>query len=120
MSDIGPGIAAENLQTIFERFKQVGGGVRASAKGFGLGLNIAKELVHLNFGDISVESELGKGSTFSFTIPHSDRETLLRRYLDRVAAFRDGSSYVSLIAAVADQATGAAPAEELEQLDQRK
>lgn len=99
VTDNGPGIASENVQANFERFKQVGGDVRASTKGFGLGLNIVKELVQLNFGDIAVESELGKGSTFTFTIPTFDPPEILQRFMARVEQFLNGSSYVSLITA---------------------
>ena len=81
VTDNGPGISEENRQIIFQRFKQVDGDVRQSTKGFGLGLNIAKELVHLNFGQIMVESELGAGSTFSFTIPTAEPINVVDRYL---------------------------------------
>jgi len=67
VTDEGMGIAPENLASIFERFRQVGNA--PTTKGFGLGLNIAKELVSLNLGRISVSSEEKKGSTFSFTLP---------------------------------------------------
>ena len=99
VTDNGPGIAPENVQAIFDRFKQVGGDVRSSTKGFGLGLNIVKELVHLNFGDITVESELGKGSTFTFSIPTFDPPKILERFMGRIEQFRNDSSFVSLITA---------------------
>ncbi len=95
--DSGPGIDQEHLSEIFERFKQVGGEARSSTKGFGLGLSIARELVHLNFGDIGVESELGKGSTFTFTIPTADSTSFIERYLDRIEAYQNGSPFASLI-----------------------
>ena len=116
VTDNGPGIAPDNLEKIFERFKQVGGDARVSAKGFGLGLNIAKELAHLNLGEITVASELGKGSTFSFTIPTTDRMLLLRRYLDRFEAVGDPTSSVSLVAVVADQAADGSGLDELQQV----
>jgi len=106
VTDKGPGIAPENVQAIFERFKQVGGNVRSSTKGFGLGLNIVKELVHLNFGDITVESRLGKGSTFTFTIPTFDPPRVLERFMERIELFRNGSAFISLI--TARQAPGGA------------
>lgn len=82
VTDNGPGISDENRKLIFERFKQVGGDIRQSTKGFGLGLNIAKELVHVNFGEISVKSELGQGSTFSFTIPTAEPAYVIARYTE--------------------------------------
>lgn len=69
VSDNGPGIPADQLETIFLRFSQVQTELRQSTKGFGLGLNIAKELVELNFGRMGVESTAGVGSTFTFTVP---------------------------------------------------
>ncbi len=81
VTDNGPGISDENRQLIFERFKQIDGDVRQSTKGFGLGLNIAKELVHVNFGQINVESELGQGSTFSFTVPTAEPMNVIGRYI---------------------------------------
>jgi hypothetical protein len=82
VSDHGPGIAPENLAIIFERFKQVGNAPRSSTKGFGLGLNIAKELVALNLGAMHVSSQVGEGSTFSFTLPPNDPAEVLHRHLD--------------------------------------
>lgn len=114
VTDNGPGIAPENLQAIFERFKQVGGDVRSSTKGFGLGLNIVKELVHLNFGDIGVESDRGKGSTFAFTIPTFDPPRILKRYLQRIEQFRDGVSFVSLVTARRTADATDAPDEDVE------
>ena len=84
IEDHGPGIAPDRLQEIFERFAQVNVDLRQSTKGFGLGLNIAQELVDLNFGHMAVCSELGQGSTFSFSIPLAQRDVLLDRYLSWV------------------------------------
>jgi PAS domain S-box-containing protein len=78
--DEGPGISPENLAIIFERFRQVGT-ASGSSKGFGLGLNIAKELVSLNLGEMDVVSELQKGSTFSFTLPINDPTVILARLM---------------------------------------
>jgi len=92
----GQGIAPENVQMIFDRFSQVHG-IRTSQKGFGLGLNIVKELVQMNFGEVSVESELQKGSTFSFTIPTTEPRRLMDRYLRGVKDVRDGLDFVSVL-----------------------
>ena len=67
VTDTGIGIAAENVTRIFERFYKVDRS-RATS-GTGLGLAIARHLVEAHGGRIWVESEVGKGSTFSFTIP---------------------------------------------------
>jgi PAS domain S-box-containing protein len=72
VTDNGPGIAPEDVTVIFNRFKQLGDGLRAGTKGFGLGLNIARELIRLNYGEIGLRSELSRGSTFFFSIPIAD------------------------------------------------
>ena len=97
VTDNGPGIDEEGLTQIFHRFRQVGPQARGSTKGFGLGLGIAKELVDLNFGEMRVESELGKGSTFSFTLPVCDPNEVMRRHLKRLSQRDDGSVTVSLV-----------------------
>jgi len=69
VSDTGQGIPKEDLPHIFDTFRQVEGTTTRVHGGFGLGLSIVKQLVTLMGGNISVESELGKGSTFSITLP---------------------------------------------------
>lgn len=67
--DTGMGIAEEDQPKVFEKFKQVGDTLTDKPKGTGLGLSICKQIVEHHGGKIWVESELGKGSTFSFTLP---------------------------------------------------
>lgn len=69
IQDTGIGIATENLDKIFEAFKQIEDTSTRKHSGTGLGLNITKRLVEMHGGAIWVESELGVGSTFYFTIP---------------------------------------------------
>ena len=69
VEDTGPGIAAEFREKIFDRFFQADNRESGAAKGLGLGLNIAKDIVALHGGRLWVESEPGKGSRFHFTIP---------------------------------------------------
>jgi signal transduction histidine kinase len=69
LSDTGIGISAENLDVIFEEFKQAETGGRDPRSGAGLGLAISRQLTTLMGGRIWVESELGKGSTFHFVLP---------------------------------------------------
>ncbi|MEL7119901.1 MAG: two-component regulator propeller domain-containing protein [Bacteroidota bacterium] len=71
IQDTGSGIPPDHLDQIFERFKQVADNQQGKPKGTGLGLPICKEIVAHHGGNIWVESELGKGSTFAFTIPVS-------------------------------------------------
>ncbi|QJT08635.1 response regulator [Oceanidesulfovibrio marinus] len=67
VQDTGVGIPEENLQHIFESFAQGWASAHPEYGGTGLGLSISRELVELMGGAISVESELGKGSSFAFT-----------------------------------------------------
>jgi PAS domain S-box-containing protein len=69
ITDTGIGIAPENHALVFEKFKQVGDTLTNKPKGTGLGLPICKEIVEHYGGRIWVESTLGKGSTFSFSLP---------------------------------------------------
>jgi signal transduction histidine kinase len=68
VTDTGPGIASEDHDRIFEEFQQTDIGV-AQRDGTGLGLTLSKRLVELHGGRIWLESKLGKGSTFVFTLP---------------------------------------------------
>jgi len=69
VADTGEGISSEDLPNIFERFYRVDKSRTRSTGGSGLGLTIAKRLVEAHGGKIWAESEPGKGSTFSFTLP---------------------------------------------------
>ena len=69
VSDNGVGIPSTELDNIFNRFQQVGTTLSDRPQGTGLGLAISKEIVAHLGGEIWVESQLGKGSTFFFTIP---------------------------------------------------
>ena len=74
VKDNGIGIPADQLDAIFEKFHQVEGSLHRSVSGTGLGLAITKGLVEAHQGKIFVESEVGKGSTFTFTLPVSQAE----------------------------------------------
>jgi signal transduction histidine kinase len=68
VADSGPGIAAEDLERIFEEFQQTETGA-SQHEGTGLGLALSKRFVEMHGGRIWCESEVGKGSTFEFTLP---------------------------------------------------
>jgi signal transduction histidine kinase len=67
--DTGIGIAKEDQEAIFEEFRQAGGNYAHKREGTGLGLTLTKRFVEMHGGKIWVESEVGKGSTFTFTLP---------------------------------------------------
>jgi signal transduction histidine kinase len=69
VSDTGIGIAAEDQTAIFEEFRQVGTDTARKREGTGLGLALTRRFVELHGGTLRVDSELGKGSTFTFTLP---------------------------------------------------
>jgi signal transduction histidine kinase len=71
VSDTGVGIPADRLQSIFEPFVQVDSEFTRTVSGAGLGLAISRDLARMMGGDLTVESELGKGSTFSVSLPAS-------------------------------------------------
>jgi len=74
VADTGIGVRQEDYDTIFEEFKQVDDSRTRQFEGTGLGLALVKKFVELHGGRIWVVSEVGKGSTFTFTIPQPHRE----------------------------------------------
>ena len=72
VSDTGVGIAPEDHEPVFEKFRQVGAAEK-KVEGTGLGLALSRKFIELHGGKIWVKSEVGRGSTFTFTLP-------LRRY----------------------------------------
>ncbi|MEK6530216.1 MAG: ATP-binding protein, partial [candidate division NC10 bacterium] len=69
ISDTGIGIAPEDQEAIFEEFRQVGSDYSRKREGTGLGLTLTRKFVEMHGGTIWVKSEVGKGSTFTFTLP---------------------------------------------------
>ena len=86
VSDNGIGIPEDELHKVFERFSQLDSSASGGHRGTGIGLSLAKELVELHNGEIWVESERGKGSTFAFEFPigkdHFDPALLDQRSAD--------------------------------------
>jgi signal transduction histidine kinase/GGDEF domain-containing protein len=106
--DSGIGIPKDYLEKVFEKFYQVEGSLHRSVSGTGLGLAITKGLVETHQGKIWAESEVGKGTTFNFTLPISKgerREPHFRFILDREfrRAQENHSPFTLLLIEVLDQ-----------------
>jgi signal transduction histidine kinase len=69
VSDTGIGIAREDQRAVFEEFRQVGAKASRKHEGTGLGLTLARKFVELHGGQIWVQSQVGQGSMFTFTLP---------------------------------------------------
>jgi signal transduction histidine kinase len=78
VSDTGIGIAESELDTIFERFRQLDGSFTRRAEGTGLGLAISRHLVRMHGGHITVASRLGEGTTFTIHLPIDETPTHLQ------------------------------------------
>jgi signal transduction histidine kinase len=76
VSDTGPGIPEEYREKIFEKFSQVGEQESRRGRGSGLGLTFCKLVVEAHGGHIWVESQKGQGSTFTFTLPVAEIESV--------------------------------------------
>ncbi len=83
VSDTGIGIAKENLDKLFKPFVQLDSSLSRRYAGTGLGLALVRRLVELHGGSVSVESELGKGSRFTVTLPWKDSEPMTPNPRDR-------------------------------------
>ncbi len=97
VTDTGVGLSPDEQKRIFEPFYQAGGTLTSKTKGSGLGLSIAKELIETHGGKISVESELGKGSRFSFAIPVFSPQAVEMAEIDKQLKDYLASPFFSLI-----------------------
>jgi signal transduction histidine kinase len=93
VADTGIGIAPEHHGRIFSAFYQVQGGDNREYPGTGLGLALSKRLVELHGGTIEFESEVGRGTTFSFTVPLAEAASRSRR---RILIVEDNPSNLEL------------------------
>ncbi|MGH7969501.1 MAG: ATP-binding protein, partial [Limisphaerales bacterium] len=74
VADTGMGISAKNLPHVFDRFWQADGSSKRKYQGVGIGLALVKELVEIQGGQVTVESEEGKGTTFTVRLPYQKAE----------------------------------------------
>ena len=107
VSDTGRGISPEARALVFERLYQDPNATDNSRKGLGLGLYIGRELVHQHGGRIWVESQLGHGTTFTFTLPLFDLGKILTPLLARQA---DSPTSISLLTVEISPAPRSSPA----------
>ena len=80
VQDTGIGIAPEHQQRIFDRFYRVSSDRTRGSGGAGLGLAIAEAIVHAHHGNLQVQSELGKGSTFTIRLPNLGRSIIIASF----------------------------------------
>jgi PAS domain S-box-containing protein len=84
VNDTGIGIEKDKLQFIFQDFKQANNDISAKFGGTGLGLSISKKLIELQGGSISVESRVGEGSCFTFTLPFYDTGKIIDHTISKI------------------------------------
>lgn len=98
VSDTGRSISPKDLSKVFEKFQQFSRTAGPGERGTGLGLSICKGLVESHGGKIWVESKLGRGSRFTFTLPHHTSKAIFREYISNgiKEALRE-KSFVSII-----------------------
>jgi PAS domain S-box-containing protein len=114
VADQGPGLAPSDMKQLFDRFRQLPNALAPSVKGFGLGLNIARQLVWLNLGTITVASEKGKGAIFSFTLPAQRMDVVIDRFFERLAEREEPPTTVGMLRVT--PVRGGATVEELRRL----
>lgn len=105
VKDTGIGIAKELHQKIFERFYRHSGSLSKTHRGTGLGLTICKSLIELMGGNIMVDSELGKGTCMSFTIPYLKPVTSVEPGTFRVVAANPDFADYKILVVEDDQAS---------------
>ncbi|MEJ5263536.1 MAG: ATP-binding protein, partial [Ignavibacterium sp.] len=99
VSDTGIGMPADRIDKIFDRFYQVDGSHTREHEGTGIGLSLTKELIELHKGKIEVESEPGKGSTFTVSLPlgkdHLSAEEICEESLSQTLSKGEGFSEIN-------------------------
>lgn len=99
VSDTGIGISKSDLERTFVKFQQLGRAPGSGEKGTGLGLSIAKGIIEMHDGRIWIESELGKGTKFLFTLPKFTEESCLRDFVENgIKDAQQNNARMSLLA----------------------
>ncbi|PYI55194.1 hybrid sensor histidine kinase/response regulator [Paenibacillus flagellatus] len=110
--DTGIGIPADRQDAVFDAYEQLGRAEARRLGGVGLGLDITRRLVELHGGRIRVRSEVGRGSTFAFTLPiarEASRQAAARGTNDEARAGREGDLLAAAPAAPAGAASSSPP-----------
>jgi CheY-like chemotaxis protein len=110
---------AEELRSTVDHFREIESNVRSCPRGLDLGLNIAKELVHLNLGEIHIESHSDRGTRYAFSVPLADIAKVAARYLQRLCHLNGRDLAASLLAASIDRTVPDDLAEEVHQFLQQ-
>lgn len=97
VSDTGPGLSSKDQERVFERFYQVGDSLGQTLQGTGLGLSIARELVTMQGGTMGVQSEIGQGCRFFFTLPVFSKQAVEMAALEKVIRAFPKDSIFSLV-----------------------
>jgi CheY-like chemotaxis protein/HPt (histidine-containing phosphotransfer) domain-containing protein len=97
ISDTGIGMPKENLELIFQKFKQIEAESKTKTKGTGLGLAIVKELLERMGGEIKVDSELGAGSVFTFILPFGYTEIKRKEIIEQLETISSGFDNKSIL-----------------------
>ena len=95
MRDYGPGIAAEHLPRLTERFYRVDVGESRAQGGTGLGLALVKHILNRHHGRLSIESKAGEGATFTVRLPMTARKRLLQARISHYISIAYLSSQLS-------------------------
>ncbi|MBF0490181.1 MAG: hybrid sensor histidine kinase/response regulator [Candidatus Omnitrophica bacterium] len=111
VEDTGNGISKEDLLKVFKKFEQFSSEYAQEQKGSGLGLFISKNIIEMHGGKVGVQSDLGKGTVFIFTLPKLSFEEILRSHLERYIVFSTNENTPFSLIVLTPEVNGAASLE---------